>query len=100
MFNIGQRIVCVNDNFNNVPVAYYKYYSNFPLKDEIYTVSNITQGFGNNPKEAEEVVVHLKEIANPPNKLGVENGYNVERFRPLVASEELAKKEEENLNTV
>lgn len=77
MFSINQRVVCCNDDFSKVPAAFLKFYSAFPVRNQVYTVRDITQGIGG------EVVCLLHQIHNPPNLKGVENGYNVELFAPL-----------------
>lgn len=82
MFNINQKVVCVDADFSKVPTAFRKYYSAFPKRDRIYTIRDIVPGMDG------EVACHLHEIHNPPNQKGTENGYNVERFVPLDSTPE------------
>jgi hypothetical protein len=78
----------------------------FPDKGKIYTVRDLVLA-GKTKKELEsfepnELAVLLKEIENPVNKQGIENGYNAERFRAL-EEQELPPKEvavEEELELV
>src|ERR1700737_1005702 len=84
---VGQQVVCVDDNFAT-PLA--KYYVNLLVKDKIYTIRAIFVGRRvMHPKAGSadtEIGLLLRELVNgkdPRNKYQQELGFNSERFRPL-----------------
>lgn len=102
MFDIGQKVACINDDFSATVRHLYK---QLPRKDEIYTVrevsigrSQVTSGAGG----ANEVsyLVLLEELHNPDDPYmqegaGQEMGFRSDRFAPLEEIENSAYAEEE-----
>ena len=94
-FNIGDKVVCVDDKF---PPDISKLYDALPVKDTTYVVRDIRLGI--NLTLEGDVSVLLIGIVNPnaDSKSALERGFRADRFRPL---EELrnestaAKKDEE-----
>jgi len=92
MFDIGIKIVCIDDSFHpKVEESYLM----LPVKDRIYTVRDIIPAHDyNGGNSADTCAVLLEEIYNPPNKHGVENGFAPRRFRELETDmEEISEKE-------
>lgn len=56
MFNIGDKIVCINDNFD----IQFKTNHNYPHEENVYTVRDYFPSFAKNTH-----AVLLKEIINP-----------------------------------
>ena len=79
MFVPTQKVVCVDDKF---PLGVEKLYNRFPVKDQIYVIRDIVPGQALSGAEG-EVAVYLVGLVNPTNKVGVERGFNAERFAPL-----------------
>lgn len=85
MFDVGQKIICVDDCF---PEAVLLYLRNLPKKGSVYTVRDVipAQGW----KGAEMCAVLLVEIVNPPaphRKQWGECGFAPHRFRELTPEE-------------
>lgn len=78
MFDIGQKVVCANDEFHP---AIAQYFPTLPKKGRIYTIRDIVPGL--NPSMGHEVACYLEEIQGSVNDHGIERGFNVERFAPL-----------------
>lgn len=78
MFEIGQKVICVNDKFERdcLPSI-----SAFPVKGRTYTVRDLVPAFDYDMKET--CAVLLDELVNPPNPKGIENGFSSDRFRTL-----------------
>jgi hypothetical protein len=105
MFQTGQKVVCINDQFE--PWVY-DLYTALPKKDRIYTVRSMAAG-RSNPKfsvnddaeikltDAEfDILLLLKELQNPDDphsSLKQELGFRSERFAPLQAD---SQEEEES----
>ena len=105
MFKTGQKVVCINDQFE--PWVY-DLYRALPKKDKTYTIRAIAPG-RSNPKfsvnddadlkltDAEfDILVLLKELQNPDDphsSLKQELGFRSERFAPLEVDEEEAEDE-------
>lgn len=71
MLKIGDRIVCINDNFSSINY-------NKPIKGKIYTIRNFYHskgGFG--------ISVYLNEIYNENIFFGAEPSFSVDRFRKI-----------------
>ena len=99
MFSVGQRVVCINDDFE--PWVY-DLYKVLPKKDKVYTVRAIGMG-RSNPQfvlndEAEikltgaefDFLILLKELLNPDDphsNVKQELGFRAERFAPLQEDE-------------
>ena len=95
MFQTGQKVVCINDQFE--PWVY-DLYRSLPKKNEIYTVRAVGVG-RSNPKfvvndDAEiqlksaeiDLLILLKELQNPDDphsSVKQELGFRSERFAPL-----------------
>jgi len=82
MFAPGQKVVCIDDDFSNLPHALLLRYSDLPLKGVVYVIRDLVPGVSIGGDEG-ETVVYLVGIINEPNKHGIEPGYNAERFAPL-----------------
>ena len=90
MFNKGQRVVCINDDFQTLA---YELFEQMPKKDSVYTVRACYIGRGNltqagSGKQDGEIGVLLEEVRNPRDPalksgLNGELGFNSERFAPL-----------------
>ena len=79
MFIPNQKVVCVDAKF---PLGIEKLYDQLPVKDQIYVIRDIVPGQSLAGTEG-EVAVYLIGLVNPTNKVGVERGFNAERFAPL-----------------
>jgi hypothetical protein len=79
MFVPNQKVVCIDDHF---PLGIEKLYRHLPVKDQIYVIRDVVPGQSLAGTEG-EVAVHLVGLVNPTNKVGVERGFNAERFAPL-----------------
>lgn len=104
MFKNGQRVVCINDDFE--PWVY-DLYRSLPKRDKTYTIRAVAAG-RSNPKfavneDAElqltgaefDIMVLLKELNNPDDphsSVKQELGFRAERFAPL---QEDSEEEEE-----
>jgi hypothetical protein len=100
MFQTGQKVVCINDQFE--PWVY-DLYTALPKKDRIYTVRAMSAG-RSNPKfsvnddaeiqltDAEfDILLLLKELQNPDDphsSVKQELGFRSERFAPLETDSE------------
>jgi len=85
MFMTGQKVVCINDQFE---AWVYKLYAELPKKDNTYTVREVYIGKQDlKDKDGGSVGITLKEIKNPIDptcKSGPQElGFNGERFAPL-----------------
>jgi len=79
MFVPNQKVVCIDDKF---PLGIEQLYNQLPVKDQIYVIRDIVPGQSLTGSEG-EVAVYLIGVVNPTNKLGIERGFNAERFAPL-----------------
>lgn len=79
MFVPNQKVVCIDDHF---PLGIEKLYNKLPVKDQIYVIRDVVPGQSLAGTEG-EVAVYLVGLVNPTNKVGVERGFNAERFAPL-----------------
>jgi hypothetical protein len=79
-FNIGDKVVCVDDKF---PPDISKLYDALPVKDVTYVVRDIRLGI--NLTLEGDVSVLLIGLVNPKadSKAGLERGFRADRFRPL-----------------
>lgn len=103
---VGEKVVCVDDEFRPIVRAFY---DELPVKDKIYTIRSVSIGLGDfdshklenggtEMRGFETVALLLNELHNDIDKRTPskeELKFNSERFRPL---EE--KTEEEILNMV
>jgi len=83
MFIPNQKVVCIDDQF---PLGIEQLYNKLPVKDQIYVIRDVVPGQALNGSEG-EVAVYLVGVVNPTNKVGVERGFNAERFAPLSYNE-------------
>ena len=99
MYQTGQRIVCINDDFE--PWVY-DLYRSLPKRNQLYTVRSIGMGRSNPKFEVDaganlqiksaevDFIVLLKELNNPDDphsSLKQELGFRAERFAPLKEDE-------------
>ena len=94
MFQVGQRIVCINDSFDARQRATIPHR---PVKDETYTVRDAFQ-VTRNQTASGIWAVHLEELRNPdlphPSGLGrFEPSFAAERFAPLAEDEAVSRRE-------
>jgi len=85
MFMTGQKVVCINDQFEG---WVHKLYAELPKKNNTYTVREVYIGKQDlKDKDGGSVGITLKEIRNPIDptcKSGPQElGFNGERFAPL-----------------
>jgi len=104
MFDKGQKVACINDDFSPTIRHLYR---QLPVKDEIYTVREVhlgraqvtSSGGGGN---GFSYLVLLEELHNPDDpymheSAGEEMGFRSDRFAPLeeIENTEYAEHEEE-----
>lgn len=85
MFNVGQKVVLVDDKW---PDTVKELYLQLPVRDTVYVVRAVRVGV-----KADELIMDHRRvlessllligIQNPANKLGVEAGFAASRFRAL-----------------
>lgn len=90
MFDIGQKVACINDDFSPTVRHLYK---QLPRKDEIYTVREVSIGRSQVTSSAGgendiSYLVLLEELHNPDDpymheSAGQEMGFRSDRFAPL-----------------
>lgn len=91
MFEVGEKVVCVDDQFNSVIV---EQYSQLPVKDHTYTVRDCEPGRGQwltkgdkgwGSVDMKVLLVELVNPLDPTTKFGCpsELGFAARRFRPL-----------------
>jgi hypothetical protein len=90
----GQRVVCIDDTFNEFVKAVYR---QLPVKGATYTIREVYLGREKIIKGGDSATVGLllEELVNPPDPFHVgkqELGFSSERFAPL---EELPPEESE-----
>jgi len=78
MFDIGQKVVCVDDKF---PDWVKERFKDFPVEGKVYVVRDIIPG--SNYGKGETCAVLLVGLTGDINKHGIENGFAVRRFVPL-----------------
>ena len=81
----GQKVVCINDTFNEFVKAVYK---ELPAKGKTYTIREVFLGREEIVKGGDSATVGLLlvELVNPPDPFHVgkqELGFSSERFAPL-----------------
>jgi hypothetical protein len=85
MFNVGQKVVLVDDKW---PETVKQLYLQLPVLDTVYVIRAVRVGV-----KADELIMDLRRVLepsvllvgmyNPTNKLGVEAGFAAHRFRAL-----------------
>ena len=99
MFNVGQKVVLVDDKW---PESVKQLYLQLPVLETVYVVRAVRVGV-----RADELIMDMRRVLeqslllvsiyNPTNKLGVEAGFAASRFRALDELKTQAVKEEEAL---
>lgn len=80
MFSRGQKVVCVDDEFED---TIKDQYTALPVRNEVYTVRDCYMG--HDVVRRDEVALLLEELTNPVATIsGVEKGFRAERFAPLI----------------
>ncbi len=102
MFDKGQKVACINDDFSPTIRHLYR---QLPVKDEVYTVREVSIGRAKVTSTAgggNEIsyLVLLEELHNPDDpymheNAGQEMGFRSDRFAPLEEYTEEAEAEEE-----
>jgi hypothetical protein len=97
MFNVGQKVVLVDDAW---PETVKQLYLALPVKDGVYVVRAVRVGV-----KADELIMDLRRVLepslllvglyNPTNNLGVEAGFAASRFRALDELKQSAAEEKE-----
>ena len=97
MFSVGQKVVCVDDQW---PESVKEIYLSLPVKDSVYVVRAVRVGV-----KADELIMDMRRVLeqslllvglyNPVNKLGVEAGFAASRFRALDELKTAAAEEKE-----
>ncbi len=90
MFEPGDKVVCINDDFDPEFVSAYNY---LPTKDEIYVIREVGIGrtHPTSPNSAVSYKVTLVGMVNPPDPSRPSNpeelGFRSDRFAPLLDKE-------------
>jgi hypothetical protein len=97
MFNVGQKVVLVDDKW---PESVKQLYFALPEKDKIYVVRGVRVGV-----KVDELIMDMRRVLeqslllvglfNPANKLDVEAGFAASRFRSLDELKTVAVEEKE-----
>jgi hypothetical protein len=104
MFDIGEKVVCVDDNIHP-EIAFM--FTALPVKGEIYTVRDCEPGrakwvTGQKGWDAVDMKILLQELQNPIDPsttkgIPSELGFAARRFRPLDEVQQHQEEEEEML---
>jgi hypothetical protein len=99
MFNVGQKVVLVDDKW---PETVRQLYLQLPVLDTVYVVRAVRVGV-----KADELIMDMRRVLepslllvgiyNPANNLGVEAGFAAHRFRALDELKKESVKEQEAL---
>lgn len=90
MFEPGEKVVCIDDDFDPEVVAAYNY---LPTRDEIYVIREVGIGrtHPTSPNSAISYKVTLVGMMNPPDPSRPSNpeelGFRSDRFAPLLDRE-------------
>jgi hypothetical protein len=97
MFETGEKVVCVNDDF---PPLVRRIYQRLPTKDEIYTVRECSLGRlkSGGPDSGISYRVLLVELVNGPDPYmnpdhAEELGFRSDRFAPLIDVEDESERQ-------
>jgi hypothetical protein len=81
-FKVGDRVACIDDNFDKTKPNFEKIFPNLPIRDLVYTV-----------REYQEPAVKLVEIVNPTSIINLdgisiedEGAFHEKRFAPVISS--------------
>lgn len=99
MFDVGQKVACINDDFSTTVRHIFK---QLPVKDEIYTVRDVRIGRAQVTGGGDvSFLVLLQELKNPDDPYmadgaAEEMGFRSDRFAPLeeLENSEYATEEE------
>lgn len=100
---VGMKVVCVNDSFEPWAIAIY---TALPKKDQTYVIRDIRLGVNYHGKNRTSgaISVLLIGVINPmqTSKMGLEMGFDSDRFRPLeeIQEENKAKAKIPELETL
>lgn len=80
-FDIGQKVICVDDKFD---AWILRFYTALPKKDQIYVIRDVRLGIRTDRKTG-DVSVTLVGLINPcaESKAAHERGFSESRFRSL-----------------
>ena len=89
MFHVGQKVVCINDDFSHF--QWKISYASFPRKDVVYSIRAVGEDLWLNLPNAiptKDVTVWLNELINPPRfwndvPIPYEYGFPGCMFKPL-----------------
>ncbi len=90
MFTPGEKVVCINDDFDPEVVDAFTY---LPTKNEVYTIRDVGLGRTHltSPNSAVSYKVTLVDLVNPPDPSRPsdpeELGFRSDRFAPLLKNE-------------
>lgn len=88
MFKVGDKVICIDDDFTDIVDIMIKNFDQLPRKGQEYTIRNIERWDG-------RLRVLLVEITNPPFQdgvlKGVEPGFCASRFRKPETMEAIAE---------
>lgn len=97
MFEPGEKVVCINDDF---PALVRRIYQRLPVKDEVYTVRECSLGRlkSGSPDPGISYRVLLVELVNGPDPYmnpnqAEELGFRSDRFAPVINVEEESEME-------
>ena len=74
MYNKGQSVVCINDNFDGIENLYYR----LPRRGEVYHIRDICRIYKDDDDDI--LLIYLSEIQSPIEESGMERGFKAERF--------------------
>lgn len=78
MFEVGQRVVCVDDKFQPIDK---EIFPDLPKEGQIYRVRDVVPGLQHDMTQTCSIL--LREIVSSPNRHGFEPGFAPWRFREL-----------------
>jgi hypothetical protein len=90
MFDVGQKVVCIDDKFE---AWHKKLYKVFPTEGCVYVIRDVRIGvLYSEGKRTGAISLLLVGLINPPadSVMALERGFNSDRFRPLSEMKDLA----------
>lgn len=95
MFDVGQKVVCINGDFDDWSKSLY---TAFPTKDKVYVIRDVRLGVtfeGGQRIGAASVL--LVGLVNPCaiSKMKLERGFNSDRFAPLEEVKEKSRNKQQ-----
>lgn len=80
-FKVGDKVVCIDDNFDRSKPNFEKIFPNLPVKDSVYTI-----------REYQEPSIKLVEVVNPTSLINLdgiiiedEGAFHEKRFAPVLS---------------